>query len=148
MWINSYYKLNLNYFINLNLILGLYEECLFDEAYSTNGHKANIISAYELVSGSRKNCKTIIDVDAVDVASVLVMWLYYLPEPLISSKQFSMICGNLTIYSFIIRNLYYMVSITNILTKIKIFYIISMVIMQKGISDILKIIQESKKTIF
>ncbi|XP_060863413.1 uncharacterized protein LOC132939977 isoform X2 [Metopolophium dirhodum] len=71
---------------------GLYEECLFDEAYSTNGRKANIINAYELVSGSRKNCKTILDIDAVDVASVLVMWLYYLPEPLISSKQFSMIC--------------------------------------------------------
>ncbi|CAI6344929.1 unnamed protein product [Macrosiphum euphorbiae] len=71
---------------------GLYEECLFDEAYSTNGRKANIINAYELVSGSRKSSKTILDIDAVDVASVLVMWLYYLPEPLISSKQFSMIC--------------------------------------------------------
>ena len=82
--------------------LGLYEECLFDEAYSINGRKANIISAYELVSGSRKSYKTIIDIDAVDVASVLVMWLYYLPEPLISSKQFSMICGNF-IYSFTIR---------------------------------------------
>ncbi|XP_026822010.1 putative uncharacterized protein DDB_G0282133 isoform X2 [Rhopalosiphum maidis] len=71
---------------------GLYEEYLFDETYSVNGRKANIISAYELVSGSRKSCKTIMDFDAVDVASVLVMWLYYLPEPLISSKQFSMIC--------------------------------------------------------
>jgi len=76
------------------LFLGLYEECLFDEAYSTNGRKANIINAYELVSGSRKSSKTILNIDAVDVASVLVMWLYYLPEPLISSKQFSMICGN------------------------------------------------------
>ncbi|XP_022167812.1 uncharacterized protein LOC111031968 isoform X2 [Myzus persicae] len=71
---------------------GLYEECLFDDAYSTNGRKANIINAYELVSGSRKSCKTILDIDAVDVASVLIMWLYYLPEPLISSTQFSMIC--------------------------------------------------------
>lgn len=80
---------NINDFI---INYGLYEECLFDEAYSINGRKANIISAYELVSGSRKSYKTIIDIDAVDVASVLVMWLYYLPEPLISSKQFSMIC--------------------------------------------------------
>ncbi|CAH1725801.1 unnamed protein product [Aphis gossypii] len=71
---------------------GLYEECLFDETYSANGREANIINAYELVSGSRKSCKTLIDIDAVDVASVLVMWLYFLPEPLISSKQFSMIC--------------------------------------------------------
>lgn len=79
------------------LSLGLYEEFLFDEAYALNERKANIINAYELVSGSRKNFKTILDIDAVDVASVLVMWLYYLPKPLISSKQFSMICGNLLI---------------------------------------------------
>jgi len=85
------------------LFLGLYEECLFDEAYSTNRRKANIINAYELVSGSRKSCQTILDIDAVDVASVLIMWLYYLPEPLISSTQFSMICGNLIICCFIIR---------------------------------------------
>lgn len=85
------------------LFLGLYEEFLFDKAYSLNGRKANIINAYELVSGSRKNCKKILDIDAVDVASVLVMWLYYLPKPLISSKQFSMICGNLINYSFIRR---------------------------------------------
>jgi hypothetical protein len=107
IWINSYHKLNLNNklfnfrkFVNIYLFLGLYEEYLFDETYSANGRKANIISAYELVSGSRKSCKTIVDFDAVDVASVLVMWLYYLPEPLISSKQFSMICGNIFIYNF------------------------------------------------
>lgn len=86
----------------------MYEECLFDEVYSTNGRKANILNAYELVSGSRKSYKTNLDIDAVDVASVLVMWLYYLPEPLISSKQFSMICGNLIIYSFILRYLFNM----------------------------------------
>lgn len=73
---------------------GLCEECLFDEAYSNNGRQENIISAYELVSGSSQSCRTIIDVDAVDVATVLVMWLYYLPEPLVSPKQFSMICGD------------------------------------------------------
>lgn len=105
MSISSSYKLNESYnielfnfwkyVIHLFLFLGLFEECLFDEAYSSNGRKANIISAYELVSGKKKNGKTIIDVDAVDVASVLVMWLYYLPEPLITSKQFLMICGNL-----------------------------------------------------
>jgi hypothetical protein len=33
------------------------------------------------------------DVDAVDVATVLVMWLYFLPKPLISPKLYSMICG-------------------------------------------------------
>jgi len=92
-----------SYILEIFLFLGLYEECLFDEAYSPNGRKANIINAYELVSGSRKSCKTILDIDAVDVASVLVMWLYYLPEPLISSKQYSMICGNLIIKSFILR---------------------------------------------
>jgi len=106
------YKLNLNYnislFNNKHLFLGLYEECLFDETYSANGREANIINAYELVSGSRKSCKTLIDIDAVDVASVLVMWLYFLPEPLISSKQFSMICGNLIIYNFIMRNMFNM----------------------------------------
>ncbi|KAL5244145.1 hypothetical protein ACI65C_011555, partial [Semiaphis heraclei] len=80
---------NINDYINDK---GLYEEFLFDEAYALNERKANIINAYELVSGSRKNFKTILDIDAVDVASVLVMWLYYLPKPLISSKQFSMIC--------------------------------------------------------
>lgn len=110
----TYYKLNLNYnvwFLNFFiffLFLGLYEECLFDKVYSTNGRKANILNAYELVSGSRKNYKTILGIDAVDVASVLVMWLYYLPEPLISSKQFSMICGNLIINSFILRYLFNM----------------------------------------
>ncbi|XP_015369043.1 PREDICTED: uncharacterized protein LOC107165363 isoform X2 [Diuraphis noxia] len=83
-----------DYIINKEnlLFLGLYEEFLFDEAYSLNVRKPNIINAYELVSGSRKNCKTILDIDAVDVASVLIMWLYYLPKPLISSIQFSMIC--------------------------------------------------------
>lgn len=35
------------------------------------------------------------DVDAVDVATVLVMWLYYLPKPLVSQEQFSMICGRI-----------------------------------------------------
>lgn len=74
--------------------VGLYKECLFDEAYSNSTRKENIINAYELVSDLGQGYKTIIDVDAVDVATVLVMWLYYLPEPLISSKQFSMICGN------------------------------------------------------
>lgn len=71
---------------------GLYDECLFDEVYSSNLRKENIINAYELVSDLGRDCKAIIDVDAVDVATVLVMWLYYLPEPLISSKQFLMIC--------------------------------------------------------
>lgn len=61
--------------------------------------KENIISAYELASGLGQSCRTIIDVNAIDVATVLVMWLYYLPEPLISSKQFSMICGNLFSYT-------------------------------------------------
>lgn len=72
----------------------MYEEYLFDDPYSNNERNDNIINAYELVSGLDENSKTIIDVDAVDVATVLVMWLYYLPEPLVSSKQFLMICGN------------------------------------------------------
>lgn len=46
------------------------------------------------MSGLEKSCKTIIDIDAIDVATLLVMWLHYLPEPLVSPKQFSMICGN------------------------------------------------------
>ncbi|VVC29075.1 Rho GTPase-activating protein domain,Rho GTPase activation protein [Cinara cedri] len=71
---------------------GLYDECLFDDAYSNNGRKESILNAYKLVSGSEENCRSIIDVDAVDFASVLVFWLYYLPKPLISSKQFAMIC--------------------------------------------------------
>ncbi|XP_025408491.1 uncharacterized protein LOC112682182, partial [Sipha flava] len=71
---------------------GIYEECLFDKAYSNNIQKANIINAYELVSGPDINCRTIMDVDAVDVATVLVMWLYFLPKPLISPKLYSMIC--------------------------------------------------------
>lgn len=52
------------------------------------------------MSGPGINYKTMMDVDAVDVATVLVMWLYYLPEPLVSPKQFSMICG--TYFSIII----------------------------------------------
>jgi len=74
--------------------IGLYDECLFDEAYSNNLRKENIVNAYEFVSDLGQDCKTVIDVDAVDVATVLIMWLYYLPEPLISPKLFSMICGN------------------------------------------------------
>lgn len=73
--------------------LGIYEECLFDKVYSNNIQKANIINAYELVSEPGINCRTIMDVDAVDVATVFVMWLYYLPKPLISPKLYSMICG-------------------------------------------------------
>lgn len=79
---------------NCFVFLGLFEECLFDEAYFKNVRKENIISAYELVNGLGQSCRTIIDVDTIDVATVLIIWLYYLPEPLISSKQFSIICGN------------------------------------------------------
>lgn len=53
------------------------------------------------MSGSEKSCKTIMDIDAIDVATILVMWLHYLPEPLVSAKQFSMICGNFLLYIII-----------------------------------------------
>lgn len=45
------------------------------------------------MSGSEQSNGILIDVEAVDVATVLILWLYYLPEPLISLKQFLMICG-------------------------------------------------------
>lgn len=77
------------------MFLGLSNNSLFDEVYSNNGREESIINAYEFVSGSRQSRRTTVDVDAVDVATVLVMWLYYLPEPLVSVKQFLMICGNL-----------------------------------------------------
>jgi len=92
-----YYTFTLYYFNSL--FLGLYEECLFDEACSNNRRKENIYSAYEIVSDPKKSCRTAIDVNAVDVATVLIIWLYYLPEPLISLKQFSMICGNWFFYT-------------------------------------------------
>lgn len=88
--INCIVKLNL-YYISFP---GLHDECLFDDAYSNTGRNGNILNAYKLVSGSEENCRRIIDVEAVDFASVLVFWLYYLPKPLISQKQFAMICGN------------------------------------------------------
>jgi len=68
-------------------------ECLFDEVYPCNEHK-KITNTHELVSDLKHNCNSIIDVDAKDIATVLVIWLYYLPESSISKKKISLICGN------------------------------------------------------
>lgn len=101
--------------------IGLYDECLFDEAYSNNLRKENIVNAYEFVSDLGQDCKTVIDVDAVDVATVLIMWLYYLPEPLISPKLFSMICGNSFCYVIQLFTLWYDLLKVNSFDKYNIF---------------------------
>lgn len=82
---NQYSVIKLLFFF---FIVGLFK-CLFDEVYSCNELKKNM-NAHELVSNLKHSCKSIIEVDAKDVSIVL----YYLPQPLISKKKMSLICGN------------------------------------------------------
>ncbi|XP_050432898.1 uncharacterized protein LOC126840923 isoform X2 [Adelges cooleyi] len=71
---------------------GLCNKHLFDAVYTNRELKKNIVNAYELFNALDQNDKKIVEVEAADVATMLAVWLYYLPDPLISSKQYLMIC--------------------------------------------------------